>query len=244
MSTITRAMLLAAGLGTRMRPLTETVPKPLVPVGGRTMLDHALDRLEEAGIGEAVVNVHWLADQVVRHLNARRAQGRGPQVTVSDETAGLLDSGGGVAKALPLLGPGPFLVLNADILWQEGLVPALPRLLAHFDVGTMDALLLLAPTVSATGYDGPGDFLMDPDGVLRRRPENQMAPFVFTGVQILSPALFEGFGPAPFSLNRIYDRAAEAGRLKGLRLDGRLLHVGTIDSIAEAEAALAQGPHP
>jgi MurNAc alpha-1-phosphate uridylyltransferase len=234
-------MILAAGLGTRMRPLTETIPKPLVAVAGRTLLDHALDRLVEAGVPRAVVNVHWRADKVRAHLDRRRADGLGPEVIVSDETDGLLDSGGGVRKALALLGDEPFLVLNSDVMWQEGLTRTLPRLVAHWNPEVMDALLLMAPTVSTVGYDGVGDFLMEADGTLQRRPEAHVAPFVFTGVQILSPALFDGFGPEPFSLNRIYDKAAEAGRLRGLRHDGRLIHVGTVEAIAEAEAALAEG---
>ena len=236
----TRGMVLAAGLGTRMRPLTASLPKPLVPVGGRTLLDHALDRLGEAGVDLAVVNVHWRAEQVRAHVARRLEGGAAPRVEISDECGGLLDSGGGVARALPLLGPDPFYVLNSDVMWIEGLTSTLPRLAAHWDPARMDALLLMAPTVNTVGYDGPGDFLMEADGALSRRPETHVAPFVFAGVQILSPALFEGMGAAPFSLNRVYDRAAEAGRLMGVRHDGRLLHVGTIEAIAEAEAALAE----
>jgi MurNAc alpha-1-phosphate uridylyltransferase len=234
-------MVLAAGLGTRMRPLTETVPKPLVTVAGKALLDHALDRLVEAGVPRAVVNVHWRAEKVRAHLDGRRAEGFGPETIVSDETEALLDSGGGVLKALPLLGDAPFLVLNSDVMWQEGLTRTLPRLAGHWNPEAMDALLLVAPTVSTVGYDGVGDFLMEADGTLLRRPEAHVAPFVFTGVQILSPALFEGFGPEPFSLNRIYDKAAEAGRLRGLRHDGRLIHVGTVEAVAAAEAVLAEG---
>jgi MurNAc alpha-1-phosphate uridylyltransferase len=234
------AMILAAGLGTRMRPLTSTVPKPLVEVAGRTLLDHALDRLDEAGVRRAVVNVHWLAERMVDHVARRAARGRGPEVLISDESDRLLDSGGGVLKALPLLGAAPFLVMNSDVLWREGLTLTLPRLFRHWDAAHMDALLLMAPTVSTVGYDGLGDFNMEADGTLVRRPETHVAPFVFAGVQILSPALFEGLGPEPFSLNRVYDRAAEAGRLRGVRLDGRLIHVGTVASIAEADDALAE----
>lgn len=229
------AFVLAAGLGTRMRPITDRLPKPLVEVGGRTMLDRALDRLERAGIGTAIVNVHYLADQIERHLAARPA----PRIIISDERDLLLETGGGIVKALPLLGADPFLVMNSDSLWIDGASDNLARLVEAWDGTRMDGLLLLAPTSASLGYDGRGDFQMDAGGVLTRREQGQVAPFVYAGVAILKPSLFAGDAVEPFSLNRQFDRALAKGRLYGLRLDGVWLHVGTPDAIPQAEAALA-----
>ncbi|MGE3933348.1 MAG: nucleotidyltransferase family protein [Rhodospirillaceae bacterium] len=228
-----RAMVLAAGLGLRMRPITETVPKPLVAVGGRTMLDRALDHLVRAGVGDAVVNVHYLPGKIVRHLETRWA----PRIAISREEA-LLETGGGVAKALPLLGAAPFYVVNADIVWLDGARPALLRLADTWDAARMDALLLLHPRDGAIGYDGAGDFRLAGDGRALRR-DGATAPFVFTGVQILHPALFDGAPGGAFSLNVLYARAAARGRLCGLAHDGGWLHIGTPAGLAEAEAALA-----
>lgn len=235
---VAAAMVLAAGLGTRMRPITDSVPKPLVRVGGRALLDHALDRVAEAGIGRAVVNVHHLAQQIEAHLAHR---GGLPEVAVSDERDGLLETGGGVVRALPLIGPGPFVVLNSDSFWIEGPRSNLARLVEAWDPARMDALLLLAPTATSLGYDGRGDFRMDPEGRLVRRPEREVAPFLYAGVAVFAP---HGFADAPagaFSLNRIFDRAAAGGRLFGLRLDGQWLHVGTPQAIEAAEARVAEG---
>jgi MurNAc alpha-1-phosphate uridylyltransferase len=230
-----RAMVLAAGLGLRMRPLTLSTPKPLVPVAGRTMLDRALDRLVDAGVDLAVVNTHWLPEQVEAALATRRDI----SIRISHEEI-LLETGGGVAKALPFLGGDPFYVVNADIVWRDGATPALARLARQWNEETMDVLLLVAGAVRATGYDGSGDFLMDPVGRLSRRPERQIAPFVFTGVQIVHPRLFADAPEGPFSLNVLYDRAAEAGRLHGLAHDGEWYHVGTPDAIALAEAEILE----
>jgi MurNAc alpha-1-phosphate uridylyltransferase len=230
------AMVLAAGLGSRMRPLTETTPKPLIAVGGRALIDHVLDRLAAVGVTTAVVNVHHFADQIERHLAHRHA----PEIVISDERGLLLDTGGGVVKALPQLGAAPFFHVNSDTLWIDGVTSNLQYLGASFNAGTMDALLLLAPTAGSVGYSGRGDFIMAPDGRLRRRAEREIAPFVYAGVAILSPALFADAPAGAFSLNRLFDRAIEAGRLFGLRLDGRWMHVGTPEAIAAAEAAILQ----
>jgi MurNAc alpha-1-phosphate uridylyltransferase len=228
-------MVLAAGLGLRLRPVTETLPKPLIAVGGRALLDRALDRLGEAGVEKAVVNLHHLGSLIERHL-ARRPT---PAIEFSRE-AELLETGGGVAKALPLLGDGPFWVANGDVLWLDGPGPALGRLAAAWDDARMDGLLLLHETVNAYGYRGRGDFLADPLGQLVRRPECEVAPYLFTGVQILHARLFAGAPAGPFSLNRVYDRAIEVGRLYGVVHDGEWFHVGTPDGLAEAEAYLSQ----
>jgi MurNAc alpha-1-phosphate uridylyltransferase len=234
-SPITTAMVLAAGLGKRMRPVTDRIPKPLVTVGGRTMLDQALDRLNEAGIETAVVNVHHLAPLIEKHLEGRSR----PRIVISDERDALLETGGGIAKALPLLGEAPFLVLNSDSLWIEGPQSNVARMIRSWNPGKMDILLLLAASATSLGYDGHGDFAMDAEGRLRRRHEREVTPFVYAGVAIMKPALFTGAPAGAFSLNRIFDRAIEAGRLFGLRLDGQWLHVGTPDSIKAAEARIA-----
>jgi MurNAc alpha-1-phosphate uridylyltransferase len=228
-------MVLAAGLGKRMRPVTATTPKPLVRVGGKSLIDHALDRIEEAGIHEAVVNVHYLADLVETHLKRRRT----PRVIVSDERAALLETGGGVKKALPLLGTDPFLLFNSDALWIEGPRPNVRRMMDFWAPDRMDILLLLAATVSTVAYGGRGDFRMDVEGRLIRRAENQVTPFIYAGVAILKPDLFAGAPDGPFSLNRLFDRAAAEERLFGLRLDGRWIHVGTPEAIRRADDEIA-----
>jgi MurNAc alpha-1-phosphate uridylyltransferase len=230
-----RAMVLAAGLGTRMRPLTDTVPKPLVQVAGKALLDHVLDRLADAGVETAVVNVHHMADQIEHHLKTRTR----PRIEISDERGELLDTGGGVVKALPQLGNAPFFHMNSDTLWIEGVTANLPRLAAEFDA-RMDILLLLASTTASIGYEGRGDFVMAPDGRLSRRPEREVAPFVYAGAAMLSPAQFAGAPTGKFSLNRMFDRAIEAGRLYGLRLEGTWMHVGTPAAIKAAEAAILE----
>src|ERR1044071_1263726 len=180
------AMVLAAGLGTRMRPLTDKKPKPLVEVAGKALLDHMLDRLADAGVETAVANVHYLADQIERHVASRKS----PRVIISDERAKILGTGGGVVKALPQLGTSPFFHVNSDSIWSEGVTPNLTRLAATFDPATMDALLLLAPTAGSIGYAGRGDFMMAQDGRLTRRSEQYVAPFVYAGAAILLPSLF------------------------------------------------------
>jgi MurNAc alpha-1-phosphate uridylyltransferase len=233
------AMVLAAGKGVRMRPLTDRIPKPLVAVAGKPLLDHVLDRLAAAGVETTVVNVHYLADEIERHLAQRELAGQhAPKIVISDERSELLDTGGGVVKALPVLGSAPFFHLNADTLWIDGVKPNLLRLAVAFDPGRMDALLLLAATSGSVGYGGRGDFTMAPDGRLARRSERDVAPFVYAGVAILHPALFSTAPPGAFSLNLLFDRAIEAGRLYGLRLEGVWMHVGTPEAIAAAESAI------
>ncbi len=227
------AMVLAAGLGQRMRPITDTMPKPLIEVRGRAMLDTILDRLEDAGITKVVVNLHYLGEMIEVHLKDRSS----PQIVFSKEED-LLETGGGVTKALPLLGEDPFFVLNGDVCWLDGLTPALRRLAATWNEADMDALLLLHPTVSAFGYEGIGDYFMDPEGRLRRRQERQIAPFIHAGIQILHPRLFEGAPAGSFSLNKLYDKAQEAERLWGLRHDGEWYHVGTPAELRAVEDAL------
>lgn len=231
------AMVLAAGLGKRMRPLTATRPKPLVEVAGAPLIEHVFARLRAAGVPRAVVNVHYMADPLEAYLRHRV---RGVEVIVSDERAQLLETGGGVLKALPLIDCDPFYVINSDNLWIDGVTPALTQLAARFDATHMDALLLVVPLARATGYSGPGDFRMDPWGRLSRRMPGRVAPYVFSGVQLLSKSLFEGLALEPFSLNRVYDRAAAQGRLFGLSHSGLWFHVGTPQAIPETEAVVAQ----
>lgn len=241
---ISRAMVLAAGLGLRMRPLTLTRPKPLIEVGGRSMLDHVLDRLATAGIEEAVVNAHHLAAQIEAHLQARQGN---PRTRLSLENE-LLETGGGVKRALPMLGGDPFFVVNADILWLDGPTPALQRLKEAWNPARMDALLLLTPTVAAVGYDGRGDFHMDPFGRLTRRSADDVAPFVFSGVHVTRPELFADTPDGAFSNNLIWNRAEAAGRLYGLRHDGAWFHVGTPEAIDDADERIrllhARAPAP
>jgi MurNAc alpha-1-phosphate uridylyltransferase len=233
-STPRRAMVLAAGIGTRMRPLTDTMPKPLVKVDGKPLLDHVLDRLADAGVERAVVNVHHFAEQIIAHVAGRKR----PEIVISDERGLLLDTGGGVVKALPELGDAPFYHLNADTIWIDGVTPNLARLAAGFDPQAMDALLLLAPTAGSIGYDGRGDFTFAADGRLRPRGERQVSPFVYAGAAILAPALFAGAPKGAFSLTTLFTRSASAGRLHGLRLEGMWMHVGTPEAIAAAELAI------
>ena len=230
MTTIATAMVLAAGLGTLLKPLTERLPKPLVPVAGRTLLDRALDRLEESNVKTAVVNLHHLGDMIADHLKDRKK----PKIVLSRELD-RQETGGGVRSALAHLGQGPFFVVNADVLWLNGPYNALARLAHHWREADMDALLLLHETTVAFGYDGAGDFLADPAGRLQRRPERELAPYLFTGVQILHPRLFQDCPEGPFSLNVLYDRANAAGRLHGIVHDGEWFHVGTPEGLAEAE---------
>ena len=224
----------AAGLGTRMRPLTETLPKPLIEVAGKPLIDHCLDRFAEDGVETAIVNVHYLADQIEAHLAARTR----PRIVISDERARLLDQGGAIKRARALIGAAPFYVCNTDAFWIEGPKANLDRLAAAFDPARMDAMLLVAATPGAVGVDWPGDFEMDKEGRLSRRDPKTVAPFVYTGVGILKPELFDGVEADVFRLAPFFWRAAEAGRLFGLRLDGLWLHVGRPETIAEAEAAI------
>jgi len=229
------AMVLAAGLGTRMRPYNGHLPKPLVEIGGKSLIDYSLDRLADAGVERAVVNVHHLADAIERHLAARQR----PHIIISDERAALLGTGGGIANALPKLGGAPFFLVNSDTVWLDGVKPNFVRLAEAFDPATMDVLLLLAPTAGSIGYTGRGDYGMTPDGRLQRRGENEVVPFVYAGAAILAPALFAGAPSGAFSLTTLFDRAGAQDRLFGLRLEGVWMHVGTPEAVAAAEAALA-----
>jgi MurNAc alpha-1-phosphate uridylyltransferase len=221
------AMVLAAGLGERMRPLTDRMPKPLVPVAGKPLIDHVLDRLAAAGVGRAVVNVHYLADMIERHLKDRTR----PQIVISDERDKLLNTGGGVVKALAALGREPFFHVNSDTIWIDGVKPNLERLAEAFDPATMDARLLLAPVSTSIGYPGRGDFTMAPDGRLTRRSERDTVPFVYAGAAILRPELFKNAPAGAFSLTTLFQRAEAVDRLHGLRLEGVWMHVGTPDAI-------------
>jgi N-acetyl-alpha-D-muramate 1-phosphate uridylyltransferase len=229
-----RAMILAAGFGTRMQPLTDRLPKPLVAVGGKPLINHVLDRLAAVGVETAVVNVHHMADQIEEHLKPRRV----PSVVISDERKALLGTGGAVLKALPHLGEEPFFHVNSDTIWIDGVKPNLERLAAAFDQRTMDVLLLLAPTATSVGYAGAGDYAMESDGRLRPRTEREVVPFVYSGVAIIAPALFTNAPNEAFPLTVLFNRAADAGRLHGLRLEGVWMHVGTPEAVAAAEAAI------
>jgi N-acetyl-alpha-D-muramate 1-phosphate uridylyltransferase len=229
------AIVLAAGLGKRMLPITATMPKPLVRVGGRTLIDFALDRLAEAGMETVVVNVHHFADMLEAHLRTRKM----PHIVVSDERGAVLETGGGVKKALGLLGRDPFVTFNSDSIWIEGPRPNLPRLIEAWDPKRMDVLMLVAPRATSIGYEGQGDFGMEPDGILRRRLPGESVPFVYAGVAVVKPEMLADTPDGAFSANVFYDRAIARGRLHGLRLDGQWLHVGEPQAIAEAEECLA-----
>ncbi len=232
-----RAMLLAAGLGLRMRPLTQSMPKPLVRLANKPLLDHVLDRLVAAGVETVVINTHYLAAQIEQHVKTRRA----PKIVISNETAELLDTGGGVVKALAQLGKEPFYVCNSDSISVPGGGANLARMAAAFDPERMDCLMLLATAATSLGYDGQGDFFMAPDGLLTRRREREIAPFAFTGTSLAHPRLFEGAPKGRFSLNTLWDRAMATGRLYGIRQDGLWMHIGSPDALAQAEQLLSSG---
>lgn len=232
-----RAMILAAGRGKRMRPITATTPKPLIEVNGQSLIDHGFDRLAAAGVEACVVNVHYLADLVEVHVRRRRDM----EILVSDERDALLETGGGIKKALPLLGPDPFFQLNADTsYWIEGVKPNLEHMINAWDNSRMDALLLVAETVKAVGYGGRGDFQMARDGSLVRRPERGVTPFAYAGAAILHPRIFDGSPDGAFSMNVLFDRAIEAGRLYGVQMEGLWLHIGTPEAIQDAEYAVRE----
>jgi N-acetyl-alpha-D-muramate 1-phosphate uridylyltransferase len=225
-------MVLAAGLGTRLRPVTDHLPKPLVEIAGQTLLDHAIDRLAAAGVERVVVNLHYKGEMIAAQL-ARRSR---PRIELSREET-LLESG--VKHALPLLGDS-FFVVNGDILWLDGVTTALSRLAGAFKAKKMDAVLLLQRTVTAIGYDGRGDYFLDPAGTPRRRGEREIAPYIFAGIQVLHRRLFDGVDDAAFSLKRLYDRAEDAGRLAAIVHDGEWFHVGTPDGLDRTRARLAE----
>lgn len=233
------AMVMAAGLGKRMRPLTATRPKPLVEVGGRSLLDRVFDRLRAAGVKRAVVNVHYLADALEAHLHHRV---KGIDIVISDERARLMETGGGLVQARHLIGDQPFLVVNSDNLWVDGPTDAIRALAARWDDATMDALLLLVPLSRANCHLGQGDFRIDGHGrIVGRRPPHKLAPFVYTGVQILSPRIIADWPEGPFSLNYFWSRAIEAGRAFGVVHQGLWFDVGSPGAIARTEAILAGG---
>ena len=232
---IDQAMVLAAGLGTRMRPITNTIPKPLVQVSGKTLLDHALDSLAGADVHKAAVNVHYLADQIEQHTKARIK----PQVLISDEREILLDSGGGVKRAIVPLSDAPFFILNADSFWIDSDSSNLMSMQTVWNADQMDMQLLVAPKEKSVGFDGKGDFFMAADGKLQRRGNADSAPYVYAGAIITKPELFDAIQDDVFSLNRFFDDAIATDRLFGHVLDGLWLHVGTPAAIEEAEQAIA-----
>jgi len=220
------AMVLAAGLGTRLRPITDTIPKPLVEINGRSLIDHALDRLVAAGVEHVIVNIHYKAAMIADHL-ARRDH---PRIELSEEIE-LLDTGGGVARALPLLGEA-FFVVNSDVFWLDGKESALLRLAAAFDPSRMDGVLLVQPTATAVGYDGSGDYFLNSSETPRRRREAEAVPYLFAGIQLLHRRLFDETPGGAFSLVRLFDRAEAAGRLSAIVHDGDWYHVGTPEGLA------------
>ena len=230
------AMVLSAGLGTRMAPANHTGPKPLVPLHGKALIDHVFDRLAEAGIKRAVVNLHHKADQIEHHLSARKK----PAIVFSHEREALLDTGGGVKKALPLLGSGPFLIHNADSVWIEGVGSNLARLMETWDDARMDCLMMLALSTAGIGYQGRGDFAMDGDArIRRRRVEQEIVPFAFTGVSVAHPRLFKNSPEGAFSLNLVWSQAIAEKRAFGMRMEGFWMHVGTPEALGQAEQCLS-----
>lgn len=230
----TTAMVLAAGLGKRMRPITDTMPKPLVKIAGKTLLDWGLDSLEATGVSKAVINVHYLPEQIVAHVADRKA----PRIVISDEREALLESAGGIVKALPLLGDEPFYIINADTFWIDSGNPSLERLALAWDASRMDILLMLTDLDSATGHCVGTDFLVAPDGALRRS-KGDPAGLIYAGAAIIHPRIFRGAPKGSHSLNVYFDKAIAAGRLFGMQMHGRWITVGTPDAIPAAEAAVA-----
>lgn len=228
------AMVMAAGFGTRLRPLTETTPKALVPVLGVPMLDVVLNRLHAVGVKRVVINLHHLGEKIRDHLKGRKDL----EILYSEETE-ILETGGGIVQALPFLGPDPFYTVNAKIIWLNGKIDALERLARGWNAQSMDALLLLQPTVTAVGYNGKGDFVLDQEGRVRRRSEWQVAPFLYAGVQICHPRLFRDPPEGAFSTNVVWDRAIEEDRLFGLRHDGEWYHVSTPQHLQDVERHLS-----
>ena len=232
----TTAMVLAAGLGTRMRPLTLELPKPLVKVAGRTLLDWTLDAAAAAGVAKAVINVHHMGDKIITHT-AHRLR---PAILISDETERLLDTGGGIVKALPFLGDAPFFVFNGDGIFTDGATPLLRRLSDAWDPDQLDILMLVHPRESAHGFDGAGDFFLSGDGRLHRRGQTANAPFVYAGAYIMHPRVLAGEPAEPFSMNRIWDKAIAADRMSALVHDGAWFHVGTPEAVINTELLLGR----
>ena len=231
-----KAMVLAAGLGRRLRPITNNLPKPLVKIANRTLLDYILDHLVAAGVECVVVNVHYLADQIKRHLNSRKDL----EIIISSEELSLLETGGGVKKVIKMFNDEPFYISNADVFWLNGPTTVLERMIEQWDEARMDALLMLHATVEAYGYSGDGDFEVDANGKLSRRIEREITPYLFSGVQIIHPRIFENTPDGKFSLNVIYDKGIEADRLYGVVHDGEWFHIGTPEGLAEVESYMGQ----
>jgi MurNAc alpha-1-phosphate uridylyltransferase len=238
MQAVTAAMVLAAGLGVRMQPLTLTRPKPLVEAAGKALIDHGVEKLRAAGVKRAVVNAHYLPDQI----EAWAKRQRGIEIVISDERRELLDTGGGIRNALPLLPATPFFVLNSDSFWRDGSIPALERLRQRWDGEEMDCLLLLTPLARTVGYDGKGDFTMHAEGQLQRKSVSAGTAYAYSGAYLVKPEFFTGSPHGKFSMNQLWDRAISQGRLFGIEHDGLWLHVGTPEAIRLAEAALAGNP--
>lgn len=234
------AMVLAAGLGKRMRGHADGLPKPLVKVGGEALIDRALDRLADAGVNTCVVNLHYKADMVREHLDKRMASGKPPAIVYSDETDALLETGGGLVRALPLLGADAFFVANGDVLWRDRSQNAFVHLAGHWDDSRMDALLLLHPRETAIGMDGTGDYAVHDDGRIARAQGGTPAPYFFTGLRMMHPRLLADAPQGAFSVLELFDRAERAGRLYGLVQEGEWMHVGTPEGLAQAESALAK----
>ncbi|MCB1380671.1 MAG: nucleotidyltransferase family protein [Alphaproteobacteria bacterium] len=227
-------MVLAAGLGTRMRPLTDTCPKPLIKVAGKPLIEYGFDRLHAAGVRRAIVNVHHLPTQIEEWARKQR----GIEILISDERTELLDTGGGVARALPRLGDAPFFVLNSDSFWIDIGTPALSRLISAWDDSKMDCLLLLCPISQTIGYDGLGDFVIEPGGMIARRDGSTCDGLAYAGSYLVAPRLFLEAPAGKFSMNVLWDRAIARNRLFGLTHWGKWFHVGTPDAIPSAERAL------
>ncbi len=241
---VKRAIVLAAGFGTRMRPITDTIPKPLVPVHGITLLDRILDKLDEAGIEQVVVNSHYLAPVLHNHIAKRlETRPRHPHITISHEED-ILETGGGIVKALPLLGDEPFLVINGDVMWLDGPTPALTQLISQWNADIMDALLLLHPREKAIGYEGEGDFILQPDGTLIRPEKREQLPFVFAGLSIITPGFMNTAPSGAFSLSQIYWQRKQENnqlrRMKGIIHQGEWLHIGTPEGLVLAENYISQ----
>ena len=233
--TPTTAMVLAAGYGKRMRPMTDTMPKPMVPLNGKPLIGHVIDRLVRTGVTRAVVNLHYLGEQIRNYLKSEDRL----EIIFSEEID-LLETGGGIKNAMTELGTEPFYAVNSDAFWLDGYEDTLVRLAREWKDDTMDGLLLLQSTVESHGYEGTGDFVADPLGRLKRRPQSEVAAWLFAGVQILHPRLFNDSPDGAWSLNVVFDKALEADRLYGVIHDGEWFHIGTPDGLAEAEAFLDQ----
>lgn len=233
---VKQAFILGAGFGSRMRPLTDTIPKPMVPLAGKPLIDHVIDRLTSVGVEKIVVNVHYLADVLETHLR----QINGPEIIISDERAELLDTGGGVKKALEHFGNEPFFIHNSDSVWVEREQNNLAEMVKIFNSKTMDNLLCLANRQTSLGYDGNGDFLLDKEGLISRKPSDVASDHVFIGASIATSNLFQSSPDGAFSLNKLWDASIAKNRVYGLQHQGIWMHVGTTDALSDAEDCIRQ----